>query len=57
MDQNQRHKKAARIVGSIYKYLGLQDISHKSRMVSQKGVKWRGTKFHILELLVYHLVG
>ena len=49
--------RAARIVASIWKYLGLQDDSGKRRMSGQDEVPWRGMKVHIIDESDYQLIG
>ena len=47
--------RAAQRVGSIWKYLGLQDSPLKRRMSGQDGGPWRGTNDQIIEGSIYQL--
>ena len=49
--------RVARIVGSIWKYLGLQGDPQNRRMPGQDGGLWRGTKVHIIDGSIYQLTG
>ena len=40
--------RADQIVGSIWKYLGLQDAPWKRRISRKYGNPWRGKKVHII---------
>ena len=46
-----------RIVGLIWKYLGLQDSPRKRRMAGQYRGLWRGNNFHIIYGYIYQLIG
>ena len=48
---------SARIVGSIWKYLGLHDAPRKRRIDGQDVGPWRGRKVHIIHGSIYHLTG
>ena len=44
-------------LGSIWKYLVLQDVSRKKRMAGQDGGPWIGTNLHIIDGSVYQMTG
>ena len=46
-----------RIVGYIWKYLGLHNALCKRRMTGQDGGPWRGTKVHVIYGSIYQLIG
>ena len=49
--------RAARRVGLIWQYLGLQYAPRKRRIDRQDGGLWRGEKFHIIYWSIYQLIG
>ena len=49
--------RAARILGYVWQYLGLQDSSQNRRMSRQDGGPWRGAKLHIVHGSIYRIIG
>ena len=49
--------RVSQIVGFIWKYLYLQDSPHKRRTEGQDRDPWRGTKVHIIDGSIYHMIG
>ena len=54
--EEEAYREALR-VGSIWKYLRLQDASQKRRMAGQDRGMWRETKTYIIDGYIYQLVG